>query len=531
MFNKRTSYLSAALLTLPLVVNAVEPPVVTISEPTPVLETLLDSCAPLPASLDENARKLLTDFYAQREHSRAWRDEAQLHQLHVQIEQLADDGLHPGEYPLPASLTTVALAEQPDCSDLLTSHSYLQALLHLRRGRLLQQRFEPLWRPADWPMSDPQLAILSLALLHLHSPAEAFASARPGTPQYQRLRSAYAQQRQQPLGHWAELPTGPLLKPERSDARVPALRARLIAEGYLGALTDDPGLRFDAATVTALQAFQTAHGLQADGILGAGSLAELNLSAQSRRDQLRANLERLRWLADDMHSAELLINVASAELQVIRQGQQLWLSRTQVGRAERQTPLLASRIARLTLNPTWTVPPTILREDKLPAIREDLAYLERQELSVLDRHGNALDPHLVDWDNPGVILLRQAAGSRNPLGRVALRFANPFSVYLHDTPSQQLFAKAPRAFSSGCVRVEGVDSLLAWLLSPEELTTVQTRIASGKTQEYRLQQPAPLLIAYWTAEALDNGTLRYAPDIYGFDARLIAALPSTLKTN
>jgi len=225
-----------------------------------------------------------------------------------------------------------------------------------------------------------------------------------------------------------------------------------------------------------------------------------------------------------MGDAEVLINVAAAEIQVRRNNQLLWRSRTQVGRAERQTPLLASRIVRLTLNPTWTVPPTILREDKLPAIRDDISYLERHQMSVLDRDGNLLDPQSIDWESPGAIRLRQSAGSHNPLGRVAVRFDNPFAVYLHDTPSQQLFSKAPRAFSSGCVRVEAVDTLLAWLLTPDELSSVQTHIASGETQQYRLQHPAPLLIAYWTVEASKDGALRYYPDIYTRDAHLIKAL-------
>ena len=266
-------------------------------------------------------------------------------------------------------------------------------------------------------------------------------------------------------------------------------------------------------------------------MVGAATLEALNVSPAQRLAQLRLNLERWRWLARDLQASGVLVNVAAAQLAYYQNFVPVWQTRTQVGRAVRPTPLLKSQITRLTLNPTWTVPPTILREDKLPEIRRDLAFLDKHNLRVLDREGRVLDANAIDWNNPGSIQLRQDAGAHNPLGQVAIRFPNPFSVYLHDTPSQQLFAKAPRAFSSGCVRVEGVDSLLAWLLSPEELTTVQTRIASGKTQEYRLQQPVPLLIAYWTAEALDNGTLRYAPDIYGFDARLIAALPGALKAN
>lgn len=527
MINKCTSYLSAALLALPLVASAMDASTAASDDLRPLLEGLAQQCAPLPASLDENARQLLSDFYAQRDGHPAWRQPQQLEQLREQIALLADDGLQPLEYALPV-LMSEGFGAQRGCADLLTSHSYLQALLHLRRGRLLQQQLEPLWQAAELTRPDPQLATLSLALLHLDAPAHAFASARPASPQYQRLRASYAQRRQQALPSWTTLAEGPLLRPQRSDPRLPALRERLSAEGYLANLSPDPDTLFDPATELALQRFQSDHGLQADGILGAASLAELNLSAQTRRDQLRANLERLRWLADAMHGSEVLINVAAAELQVLRQGQVLWRSRTQVGRPARQTPLLASRIARLTLNPTWTVPPTILREDKLPAIREDLAYLERNQMSVLDRDGNSLDPQTVDWDNPGNILLRQAAGIHNPLGRVALRFANPFSVYLHDTPSQQLFAKAPRPFSSGCVRVEAVDTLLAWLLQPDELEGVQARIATGNTQEYRLQRPAPLLIAYWTVEAGQDGQLRYAPDIYGWDARLIAALPAQM---
>ncbi len=525
MINKCTSYLSIALLTLPLVAKATDVPVAASAALRPQLEAQVEQCAPLSTSLDQPAQQLLVDFYVQRDGRRAWHDPGRRRQLREQIADLADDGLAPAEYPLP-STTVEEQAAQPGCVDLLISHSYLQALLHLRRGRLPQQHWEALWRAPELGHPDLRLATLSIALLHLDDPVRAFADARPSTPQYQRLRATFAQRRQQPLPSWAALPAGRLLKPDGEDARVPVLRARLSAEGYLPEEPDDPRTLFDPVTVAALQRFQLDHGLKADGILGAASLTELNLDAQRRRDQLRANLERLRWLADDMADAEVTINVAAAELMVMRQGQVLWRTRTQVGRPERRTPLLASRISRLTLNPTWTVPPTILREDKLPAIREDLGYLERHQMSVLDRHGNPLDPQTLDWNNPGVILLRQAAGTQNPLGRAAVRFANPFSVYLHDTPSQQLFDKAPRAFSSGCVRVEAIDTLLAWLLMPDEADIVQARIASGKTQEYRVQRPTPLLIAYWTVEARANGALRYAPDIYGLDARLIEALPA-----
>ncbi|UUY09732.1 L,D-transpeptidase family protein [Pseudomonas sp. J452] len=499
------------MLTLPLVANAMEAPDAQPVDLRPLLMQPASPCTAVLTSLDDSTATLLSNFYAQRDGRPAWRDAAHRQQLQEQLEQLADDGLNPADYPL---------AQTADhCSDLQASSSYLRALLDLRRGRLSQQQLEPLWRDPQQARPDPQLATLSIALLQLDDPAAAFAATRPSLPQYQRLRAAYAAARLQPLPSWPALPTGPLLRPGKQDARVPLLRERLNLPA-----DDAQAELYDPSTVSALADFQARHGLKPDGILGPASLTELNLDALTRREQLRINLERLRWLADDLGQAQVAINVAAAELLVLQQGEELWRTRTQVGRVERQTPLLASRINRLTLNPTWTVPPTILREDKLPAIRADRSYLSEHEMDVYDHAGNWLDPEQIDWDNPGAILLRQAAGAKNPLGQVALRFGNPFSVYLHDTPSRALFDKAPRLFSSGCVRVEAVDNLLTWLLPQAELASVQTRIASGKTEQYRLPQPAPLLIAYWTVEVDVDGQLRYAPDTYQHDARLIKAL-------
>src|SRR5690606_18179207 len=120
-------------------------------------------------------------------------------------------------------------------------------------------------------------------------------------------------------------------------------------------------------------------------------------------------------------------------------GETRWSARTQVGRASRPTPTLKSEVTHFTINPTWTVPPTILRNDKLPEIRRDIGYLERNNMRVLDHRGNRLNPYEVDWNNPSGIMLRQDAGPQNALGQVAIRFPNPFSVYLHDTPSQSIF--------------------------------------------------------------------------------------------
>jgi L,D-transpeptidase YcbB len=332
--------------------------------------------------------------------------------------------------------------------------------------------------------------------------------------------------RQQPLPTWQPLASGPLLRPEMTDARVPALAQRLFNEGYLPSLAADGDQFFAPEQVAALKNFQQNHALQADGVMGAGTLAALNVSALARRDQLRVNLERFRWLGHNQQATGVLINIAAAQLTLYQEGAAVWQTRTQVGRPERPTPLLKSQITRLTLNPTWSVPPTIFREDKLPEIRRDQAFLNKHELKIFDRDGNPLAADQVNWDNPGFVQLRQGAGPKNPLGQVAIRFANPFSVYLHDTPSQALFSKAPRAFSSGCVRVEQALYLSQQLLSPAERERAASLLATGKTYEFRLSQPIPLLLSYWTAEVNSAGQVQYAPDIYQYDAALLAALNS-----
>lgn len=502
------------------------------------LEQLPQACPALPASLDASAQSLLQDFYRQQQFTQVWSNPGRLDALLVQLEQLADDGLNPAGYQLVSLRSfaqqpaTVTEQTQAQCHDILISHVYLQALRHLQHGRLQQAQIEPFWQapsqpevlvPAPVPVVDAQLA---LAVFGVNDLPAAFQYARPALPHYQALRRTYAQLRQQPLASWSPLASGPLLRPDMQDARVPELTQRLVSEGYLPATATSVDNRYEPLQVAALKAFQHMHALQADGIVGAATLAALNVSPIERREQLRVNLERFRWLAQNLEATSLLINVAAGQLTYYQDGVPVWQTRTQVGRPQRPTPLLKSQITRLTLNPNWSVPPTIFREDKLPEIRRDLGFLSKHEMQVFDREGNQLDAGQVDWNNPGFIQLRQRAGPKNPLGQVALRFANPYSVYLHDTPSQQLFEKAPRAFSSGCVRVEQALHLSQQLLSEAERERVSTLLATGKTHEFRLTRPMPLLLSYWTAEVDSAGQLQYVPDIYQRDAALLAALDS-----
>lgn len=464
---------------------------------------------------------LLQAFYAELGYLPAWEQVERRRALSSALPQLADDGLNPEHYPLPDA------AVHDHCADLLTSREYLRALQHLSRGKVAQDRIEPFWRAPDSVNPDPRPSVLTLAWNGLDDIPAAFAAARPSLPQYRLLRQFHSQLRSQPQGQWPEVPAGRLLKPGMRDPRVPALIARLAAENYLPLPAGDAEAAddlYDETLADAVRRFQERHDLQGDGLIGGNTLSAMNASPQARLDQIRVNMERWRWLAADIEQETLLVDIAGGMLVYYRDGMPLWQARAQVGRANRQTPRLKSLVNRLTLNPTWTVPPTILREDKLPQIRQDIGYLERNQMRVLDHQGNPLDPQTIDWQRPGAIMLRQDAGPKNPLGKLVVRFPNPFAVYLHDTPSQQLFDKSPRTFSSGCVRIEGILGLLEMILPAEQCEDVSKRITRGRTEQVRVERRLPIVIAYWTANVDDQGQLSLRNDPYALDAPLLAEL-------
>ena len=528
MVKKRAARLLFGLLTTAVTVFAEESPV----SPEPlrnVLENYLERCPEPELGIDQQGQTRLFEFYRRYHFQPLWTSYLQIEELVAELEKLADDGLEPSLYQprlIRHQLQTATSEPQyRSCSDIFASHAFLTALHHLSRGRLAQDQLEPVWRSAAASGDEHQPRLLQIAEQGLGNPTLAFEQARPSFEQYHYLRRAYARLRDAPPA-WSSIPGGPTLRPGMQGKRVPLLRKRLIDAGYLEAepLGAEPNDHFGETLADALKRFQTHHALQADGILGAGTLAALNATPADRLDQLRANLERFRWLAGDVEADSLLVDIAGGRVIYIQDHKPRWEARTQVGSAARQTPAIKSVVNRLTLNPTWTVPPTIMREDKLPKIRQDIAYLQRQQLQVVDYQGNALDPLSVNWNAPGSVMLRQAAGPDNPLGRVAIRFANPFAIYLHDTPSQQLFARTPRAFSSGCVRVESVMQLVELLLTDAERTRVTRLLESGQTTDFRLARPMPILLAYWTAGADVTGRPFYRPDIYQRDTVLIRAL-------
>lgn len=491
-----------------------------------------DQCEPLPDTSDFHL-EAMARFAAQTDHHTLWTDPAQLRSLLAQLNTLSDDGLVPADYWAPElqkaldHLTT--WGELPDCDRRLATDAYLRALSDLRYGKAFQKQPPPIWYSPNVARNDDPAALVDQAVSGLHDMGGAFANARPHTERYRNLRKGYAQARKTLPDHWIQLPEGPTLEPGDYDERVALVRQRLLTQGYLP-LPPRPDVMsrvFDDELTLAVEHFQARHSLAVDGKIGPRTLQQLNVSPQERLEQIRANLERLRWLARDMEKTLLLVDIAAARIDFYQDGERVWSGKAQVGRPKRATPELKSVITHVTVNPHWTMPRSIFLKDALPAIRRDPSYLSDRHIRIFDRSGQEWQQDEVDWSDPRYLTFRQDPGPGNALGRVVIRFSNPYAVYLHDTPAAGLFNSSNRFYSSGCVRVQGAMTLTHLLFrdaSPMLREKFNAALASGESHNIHLPHGVYILMAYWTAEADANGQITYRPDVYGSDRPLLALL-------
>ena len=485
---------------------------------------------------------LLVDFYAARDYQPAWTDPARVEEIFRLLATADSHGLDPADYYLP-QLRSLHAQYQLDSDpalgaalDLLLTESLVRFGYHQRFGKVNPARMEPTWnfsrqfRQGRDPLSALQEVVAAPSL-------QAFVENWIGrAPLYSALQKALADYRHiAQAGGWPLIGPGPALREGDRDTRVPALRRHLAITGDLPPAADPAAESFDAALAAGVRAFQARHALAADGVVGAGTLAAMNVPVESRIDQLRLSLERSRWVADDTAGEVIVVNIAGSEVFATRNGERFWARRAVVGRINRQTPVFRGAMTWIELNPTWTVPPTILREDVLPRLRQDPGYLAEHQLSVLDARGRVVDPLGIDWQRVGdrpPWTFRQAPGPKNSLGRIKFMFPNPHAVFLHDTPNRNLFERTRRLLSSGCVRIEDPLSLAEILLADPvrwNRQTLEAAIDTGKTQRVNLPRPWPVLMLYWTAELDAAGRVRFLPDVYGRDPALLAALDGEVR--
>jgi L,D-transpeptidase YcbB len=327
------------------------------------------------------------------------------------------------------------------------------------------------------------------------------------------------------------------IDPGQSYAGVPRLDRFLRLVGDLPA---DATLTGDAQTyggqlVDAVKRFQRRHGLDDDGRLGPGTIKQLNVSLLDRVRQLQLTLERWRWLPTEFSAPPIIVNIPDFRLRALDENNNVAIDmRVVVGKAMRtQTPVFSRDMIYVVLRPYWNVPPSILRSEIVPAIQRDRGYIARKNYEVATRDGKVVTSGNISDDvlaqlRAGKLMVRQKPGPANALGLVKLIFPNEHNVYLHSTPSPELFSRSRRDFSHGCIRVEKPAELAAWALRNNAgwtLERVKQGMQNGKDDvTVNLVKRVPVFIVYGTALAYENGDVHFSDDIYGHDAELAVAL-------
>lgn len=401
----------------------------------------------------------LRTFYERRAWQPAW-SEASLAALTRAVDGAGSHGLDTRKYHAAALQSVNDIAAR----DVLASDAFLRLASNLSRGAVDPEFLRPAW------CAEPKIdlaAILQSALDNNNVEATIDKLA-PDDPRYQRLREELRTLRS---GTWTQVPPG-------------------------------AGIRKGVREAWVVE-FQKHHGLAADGVIGRDTLRELNVTAEQRAEQVKANLERWRWMPRSLGERYVIVNIAGFQLDVFEHGTNVITMKTVVGKLYHETPFFAAMITDVTINPWWNVPDSIAEHELWPKQRRDHGYFAREHMVVT---------------NDGRI--RQRPGEWNSLGRIKFEMPNRFNVYLHDTPAKSLFDATVRAFSHGCIRIERPLDLAHYLLGEP----VENAIAGGDSQTIPIKAPVPVYVLYWTAWPASDGDLEYHRDIYGNDARVIAAL-------
>ncbi|SDR50959.1 Putative peptidoglycan binding domain-containing protein [Rhizobiales bacterium GAS113] len=323
-------------------------------------------------------------------------------------------------------------------------------------------------------------------------------------------------------GGWGTLPTNLHLKLGARGKGVIALRQRLLASGDLDQ-ADNVSDTYDSFTEAGVRRFQTRHGLGVTGVVGDQTIAAMNVAVETRIQQLEVNLVRLRSFSGFLGQRYVVTNIPAAQVETVENGQVVTRHAAGVGKIDRQSPIMTTKAVDINFNPFWTVPVSIIKKDLIPRMRKDMNYLSEEKIRIYNGQGQEVQATQVNWNSEDAthFTFRQDPGADvNSLGTVRINIANPYGVYMHDTPEKGIFGDDYRFVSSGCVRVQNVRDYITWLLKDTPGWTrdkIDEAIASGQRIDVKLAQPVPVYWVYLTSWATPDGIVNFRDDIYQKD--------------
>src|SRR5262252_302051 len=465
---------------------------------------------------DEKAHAAVEAFYQKRNLAPLWLDKgvenARSEAVIARLKNADADGLDHADDKTPTfgGLSPDALAE----AELSLTQTVLTYARHLQAGRVPHRQVRE--DNIALPQRAPDPAVVLAAVVEGDDASQALDQFSPPYENYRKLKAALSQLRGRTAGGARDgIAAGRMLtfnrKRPMEDARVPQLRERL---GVPGEATD---LRYDEKLAEAVKEYQRGNDLPPTGNLDARTVKKLNPTNDSRIDTIIANMERWRWYHRDIRKSRVEVNEPDFTLKVIHDGRQVWTSRVVIGKPRMPSPLLAQQMDSITINPTWKVPASIVRNEYLPAEAREPGALARMGLRVKRVNGE--------------VEITMPPGGKNPLGHIRFNFFNRLTVFQHDTPDQYLFAHVVRAESHGCMRVQDAPKyaeVLAGIVHPEQGWTaekVRGLYADGVEQEISLESgPIWIYLTYQTAFVDDAGKLQIRRDLYNLDSRTLAAI-------
>lgn len=500
-------------------------------EGIPVSNSEIAGASDLITQLYEKSNTLLSD---------AWNSRENLYQMLFVLHNIYREGLNPEDYNLSAIekltdkiiLSDPAEAEDVIKLDMLLTDAFLLLSTHLARGKTDAATIDPHWKASGMALTTDLGRFTDSTLLN-DCIIENLRTLTPTHREYSNLKKALAEYRRiKEKGGWKRINTiHPKLEIGMCDPDVALLRDRLaITQVYIENDTVNKDM-FDLSLLHQVKLFQLRNGLTQDGVVGRGTIEAMNIPVEERIATIEANLERWRWLGSDPGERYIRVNIANFDLKIIERDDMVFSTETIVGLTDRKTPVFSSIMKYLVLNPDWTVPPTILKQDVIPSVILNPEYLAEKNLKIIRNDGTEVDPLSIDWTNVTTTdfpyRVYQEPGPGNALGRVKFIFPNQYSVYIHDTPNRNLFGRTDRSFSSGCIRVNNPMELVAWLLKDKPGWTpgqIKNIVDQGKEQVVYLETPMQVHILYLTAWAGDDGSVQFSKDIYNLDQPLMAAL-------
>lgn len=487
----------------------------------------------------------LPKFYTNREFELAWTSYKNRRDLIESLESSYDEGLSPEDYHLDRIRKLMAKSDKAKLSktetadlDLLMTDALILYASHLLEGKLEQSEIRKNWdveRNAGPSNPDSLLTIT----LHNQNIKQVFEDFKPHHYMYdlmkfhlKRLRKESAQ------GGWPWVSDGEVLKPGDTAGRVAEIRKYLIAVGDLKeSLVENKNI-FDKDLEQGVKKFQWRHKLTQDGVIGKGTVEQMQVPVEDRIDMLLLNLERTRWIFHQPDEDFLLVNIAGFHVKRFTNRKEVFNSRAIVGKYHKESPIFKGVMEYIVINPTWILPYSIATHETLPNLKKDPGYLEEKHMEVMDNKGKLLNPSSIDWNQYTSgnfpFIIRQKAGPWNALGEVKFIFPNKYAVYLHDTPSRGLYNQQDRAFSHGCIRTEDKWGLLMSLMNDPEvwnMEKINEILESGETTKIYLPKPINIYLIYLTAAVDEDNNLMFMKDVYKRDDAVLKALKAPFTFN